>query len=62
MTQTTHSASQQQATDRALVFAMPAHPLAEPLIQALDAEQGKLSSRQFPDGETYLQVQSEVAA
>lgn len=61
MTQTTRSASQQPTTDRPLVFAMPAHPLAEPLIQALDAEPGRLSSRQFPDGESYLQVLSEVA-
>jgi len=35
------------------------NPLAEALRHRLAAEQGKLSNRKFPDGETYLQVLSD---
>ncbi len=35
--------------------------LANSLCELLQAEEGKLSQRQFPDGESYLQVQSEAS-
>lgn len=45
-----------------LMFFLPQDmPLAEPLRQSLKAEAGVLSMRRFPDGETYLRVDSEAA-
>lgn len=41
--------------DSVIVFDMPGHEaLAERLASALHAEQGAISVRQFPDGETYV--------
>jgi ribose-phosphate pyrophosphokinase len=45
-----------------VVFAMPgSEPLGDALRAALEGELGGLEHRQFPDGETYLRITSEVA-
>lgn len=42
-----------------ILFALPGdEALAQALAQQLDAEIGRLSLRRFPDGETYLRIQS----
>lgn len=47
---------------RLIIFALPgSEGLAETLSMALHADQGVLECRQFPDGETYLRVMSDVA-
>ncbi|KDM91539.1 ribose-phosphate pyrophosphokinase [Photobacterium galatheae] len=43
-----------------LVFSLKPHPLLDPLTAGLDAQQGYLETRQFPDGESYLRVCSTV--
>lgn len=54
------------STDRGalppVLFSLPADmPLSEPLCAALGAEQGAYAIRHFPDGETYLRVEGELA-
>jgi ribose-phosphate pyrophosphokinase len=44
-----------------LLFDLDSHPLFEPLLQRMPAEAGSLERRNFPDGETYLRVNSAVA-
>lgn len=39
----------------------PLYPLFNPLCQALSAEAGILTQRQFPDGESYLCIEQDVA-
>jgi len=39
----------------------PLHPLFNSLCQALNAEAGILTQRQFPDGESYLRIEQDVA-
>lgn len=47
---------------RTIVFALPgSEALLQALCTALDAEPGTLEHRQFPDGETYLRIESDVA-
>ena len=47
---------------RTIVFALPGNEGVVPaLCAALDAEPGTLEHRQFPDGETYLRIESDVA-
>ncbi|WP_088329944.1 ribose-phosphate diphosphokinase [Lacimicrobium sp. SS2-24] len=48
-------------TPPVILFCLPQHPLAKPLTQALNAETGELDTRQFPDGESYLRITSEVS-
>ena len=44
-----------------ILFEMEAGlPLFTPLCQQLDADPGSIACRQFPDGETYLRVRSDV--
>lgn len=44
-----------------IIFALPGNEdLAEKVSQHLKAETGKVQIRQFPDGETYVRIQSEV--
>ncbi|WP_102797655.1 ribose-phosphate diphosphokinase [Bowmanella denitrificans] len=46
---------------RALVlFSLTPHPLHTPLAQQLGAESGRLERRDFPDGESYLRINSDV--
>ncbi|MGE7969462.1 ribose-phosphate pyrophosphokinase-like domain-containing protein, partial [Sphingomonas sp. NPDC092331] len=48
--------------NRPVLFALPgSEALAQPLSAALDAEVGTIEHRQFPDGETYLRVVSDVS-
>ncbi len=44
-----------------LVFALAPHPVHEPLTQAVQGEIGTFVTRLFPDGESFLQITSEVA-
>ncbi len=43
-----------------LIFALEPHPLAASLAQQLAFEQGKTSQRLFPDGESYLRIETPV--
>ena len=43
-----------------VLFSLGNHPLTKPVRAKLDAEEGHISSRLFPDGETYLRVCSDV--
>lgn len=43
-----------------LIFALEPHPLAASLAQQLGIEQGKTSQRLFPDGESYLRIDTAV--
>ena len=46
---------------RPLVLALPGNKsMAEALSTRLDAEQGQLELRQFPDGETYIRIEADV--
>ena len=48
--------------NRPIIFALPgSEALLQALCTALDAEPGALEHRQFPDGETYLRIESDVA-
>lgn len=50
------------ATSSALVFALPGNQVfAERLALAVEAEMGELSLRDFPDGETYLRLETDPA-
>ncbi|UXI00073.1 ribose-phosphate diphosphokinase [Photobacterium sp. TY1-4] len=44
-----------------VLFALTPHPLARSLGQQLPAQPGQLDSRRFPDGESYLRVESDVS-
>ncbi|MGQ9424350.1 ribose-phosphate diphosphokinase [Gilvimarinus sp. F26214L] len=48
------------AQDSPLIFSLQTHPLEASLVQKLRAEKGEFASRQFPDGETYLDITSDV--
>ena len=43
-----------------LIFDLADHPVADSLAQAIGAAPGEHETRQFPDGETYLRIVSEV--
>lgn len=43
-----------------LLFALKSHPLMRLLCEKLPAAQGRLESRAFPDGETYLKIVTTV--
>lgn len=43
-----------------VVFSPNNHPLAESLSKAIGGQPGEFSARQFPDGESYLRIQSDV--
>lgn len=43
-----------------IIFSIEEHPLVKSLSEALDAELGEVSTRQFPDGETYLRITNKV--
>ena len=46
---------------RALVISLPGNEdLAGKIAHRLDAELGKLATRNFPDGETYLRLESDT--
>ena len=48
--------------NRPVLFALSgSEALAQPLSAALDAEVGTIEHRQFPDGETYLRVVSDIS-
>lgn len=47
-------------TGAGLIFALEPHPLAGSLAQQLSFEQGKTSQRLFPDGESYLRIDTPV--
>jgi len=42
------------------IFSLEQHPLIEKLSSGLKANQGKFNTRQFPDGESYLRIISEI--
>lgn len=47
---------------RPVVIALPGNEaLAHPLAEAIDAEQGRHEMRHFPDGETYIRIDAEIA-
>jgi len=47
---------------RQLIAAFPGNePIADSLCQALDAERARLQVRRFPDGESYVRYESDVA-
>ena len=48
------------ARQQPLLFALKSHPLMRLLCERLPAAQGRLQTRSFPDGESYLQVVTEV--
>ena len=43
-----------------VVFSPNNHPLAESLSKAIGGQPGEFNARQFPDGESYLRIQSDV--
>ena len=43
-----------------ILFTLEPHSLAEPLCVNLDANMGGFETRQFPDGESYLRILSDV--
>jgi len=43
-----------------VVFSLNNHPLAESLSNAIGGQPGEFNARQFPDGESYLRIQSDV--
>ncbi len=43
-----------------LVFCLHDHPLADLLAKAMNLHRGEISARQFPDGESYLRITSDV--
>ncbi|MBV1929188.1 MAG: ribose-phosphate diphosphokinase [Gammaproteobacteria bacterium] len=43
-----------------VVFSLNNHPLAESLSKAIGGQPGEFNARQFPDGESYLRIQSDV--
>lgn len=43
-----------------LVFCLHDHPLADSLAKAMGVQRGEFSARQFPDGESYLRITSDV--
>ncbi len=46
---------------KTILFALPGNEeLTTKLVQQLHAEKGEATIRQFPDGETYIQIQSDV--
>lgn len=48
------------AVNRPVIFSLAPHPLASSLCEKLAMEQGKANSRVFPDGESYLRVDTPV--
>ncbi|EGG99034.1 Ribose-phosphate pyrophosphokinase [gamma proteobacterium IMCC2047] len=44
-----------------IIFALEPHPLFNSLCQKLTAVAGRIDTRHFPDGETYLRVEASVA-
>lgn len=46
---------------QAVFFSLTPHPLSDELIRYLEGEAGELSQRRFPDGETYLRVNTAVS-
>tara|TARA_R110001592_G_scaffold116060_2_gene317043 strand:- start:6528 stop:7454 length:927 start_codon:yes stop_codon:yes gene_type:complete len=43
-----------------IIFSLESHPLVTSLFVALDAEMGAIATREFPDGESYLRIASQV--
>ena len=43
-----------------LMFSLNNHPLVESLSKAIGGQPGEFNARQFPDGESYLRIQSDV--
>lgn len=43
-----------------VVFCLNEHPLADSLAKAMGVQRGEFSTRQFPDGESYLRITSAV--
>ena len=48
------------STAAPLLFSLTPHPLCAPLAGQLGAEPGRLTHRLFPDGESYLQIHTQV--
>lgn len=44
----------------AIIFSLQPHPLAASLVEQLALEQGKTRQRSFPDGESYLRIETPV--
>ena len=49
------------SSGRVVLFCLESHPLREKLCDQLGLEQGRLEFRRFPDGETYLRVDTPVS-
>ena len=43
-----------------LIFDLVSHPLTDSLGRAIGAYPGELDTRQFPDGESYLRILSDL--
>lgn len=43
-----------------VIFSLDGHPLVKNLCHSLDAEKGLINTRDFPDGESYLRIESAV--
>ncbi|MBR9912109.1 MAG: ribose-phosphate diphosphokinase [Gammaproteobacteria bacterium] len=54
------SSSTRSSTPVPIVFELQPQPLTAPLAAALNGQAGKLESRLFPDGESYLRITSAV--
>lgn len=49
-------------TDSPILFSLTTHPLHSRLCERVPASYGKFSYRHFPDGESYLRIETEVRA
>ena len=47
-------------TKQKIIFSLDKHPLVEALSQQLNASIGEYSTRQFPDGESYIRLLSDI--
>jgi ribose-phosphate pyrophosphokinase len=45
---------------KTIIFSLYQHPMLNALCQCLNAEKGVMINRSFPDGESYLRIESEV--
>lgn len=43
-----------------VLFSLDSHPLADKLCRQLPAQPGEVACRRFPDGESYLQVETDI--
>jgi len=50
-----------KSSERVVLFCLENHPLREKLCDQLGLEQGRLEFRRFPDGESYLRIDTPVS-